>query len=550
MPSLFICKLEGMKAGLEDIRHNLLALLEAQRTDMAAQLLGRWVQQAETIEATQRLLSEVVNHLPSDSLQTPKAIQVYAKLLCSARQPEALLNLWKTKKAKPKSLGVYVAWAMIQSRQSQRALQLLQDAQDTTAEHGLLWRFRAEAMAALGIEGWQEAFAKARSHLSGGALGRCLLEEGNCLYRLGERAAARGVWSEALSHLHHDAFYSAWLRHSLGITILTQDPVEAENHLLITEQLSRKRAARGFRARALCGLGAVRRVMGEWERAISSYKAALAAATEADDQREALWGIGHSYRLSGRPIEAIPFLLRAHEVDAQPSLWLDIAAAHLMLGNRARAKEALAKAKGSNPKEIALAGLLKAELARLSGQAAWAARVPTDIDYTAAWIQQEQACFPQLFAGLPKSLRIAKPASSQPMRIEVEAAGILRVRVNGREVPLDSTSRAAEVLILLMEGKGEATIDQLIDALYRHSKDDSKSREKARQAVWAHLQKLRQVLGWQQSVTANNGVYRLDGQAHWEYDMHKRGAKRKKQFLEGVYSLWVMEKREMLFGTM
>ncbi|HEU4743480.1 MAG TPA: tetratricopeptide repeat protein [Meiothermus sp.] len=538
-----------MKVPLAETLTSILALIETDRIGLALQTLRKLVDEARTYHACQILLEEVFSQLSEDFLAIPEAAHLYARVLCSARKPHKLLEFAQGYSVEASSpVNLYRAWAMIHTRQPERALELLAGLEQTLlpSDQGLWLRFKAEALAFLGAEGWKEAFAEARQHLAGGALGRCLTEEGNHRFRFGELASARGLWSEALSYLNHDPYYSAWLRHSLGITALAQDPVEAEYHLLIAEELSRKQAAREFRARALCGLGAVRRVLREWDRAISSYQAAYKAAQEPDDMQEALWGLGNTYRLSGRPAEAVHYFFQAHAVVPSSALFVDIAAAKLMLGDLQGAEVALTQVSHLNPREEAKATLLRAEIARRKGHRDGLGQALSRLEPSSAWVAEEHSCFPDLFESWRQlgRLGVFDPPRPQVTRVEVKAAGILQVKVNGREVPLKPTSKAAEVLVLLLEGGGQETVERLVVALNPDTTPEHK--EKDRQKVWAHVKKLRQVLGWEGSVEAMGGAYRLDPSAKWDYDMRHPQVRARGQFLEGIYSGWVLDKREQL----
>jgi tetratricopeptide (TPR) repeat protein len=533
-----------------ELRGSLLALIEAGRVPEALRTLERLADEAQTYRANQELAEGVLAGLPEEFLGVGRAAELYAAVLGRARKVEELLLFYqRCSEAAPgvrAGVALYAAWALALSGQAHAALRLLEEIEGRVAEadRGIYLRFKAEALAFAGAVGWQEAFIEARRYLSAGALGRCLLEEGNHRYRRGQGAEARVLWAEALSHLGGDPYYSAWLHHSLGITVLAKDPLEAEPHLLTAEALSRGRAAQEFRARALCGLGAVRRSLREWERAVSSYRAALKAARDPDDRQEALWGIGFTLRLSGHPAEAIPYFLQAHAATASSALFIEIAAARLMLGSVDGAEAALGQAEVCDPRDRVKLTLIQAEIARLRGNRGTLTAALQALDSGSAWVQEERGCFPELLAILdgPGGLNRHDRHEPCPTTVEVCAAGILRVRVNGREVPLRPNSRAAELLVLLLEAGREETLERLAEALFPDGEPTTEGRGRARQAIWAQAQKLRLVLGWEASVLAEGGVYRLDPRAHWIYRSTDGG----KPFLEGVYSPWVLEKREQL----
>jgi len=536
------------------LRDSLLELIGAGHTEEALRTLARLSAEAQTYWANKQLAEGVLAGLPEELWQKSRsAAEVFAAVFCRARKAAELMRLYGhwSPIGSPPGVALYAAWALTLGGQAGAALELLEplEGQFAGAEKGTLLRFKAEALASVGDEGWRAVFAQARGHLSLGALGRCLLEEGNQYYRHGQLAEARGRWAEALAYVRDDPFYSAWLRHSLGITVLAQNPLEAESHLLVAEALSHRQGAREFRARAMCGLGAVRRRLGEWERAVSAYNAALKAATDADDRREALWGIGFTLRLSSKPAEAIPYFMQAHAATASSAQFIEIAAAKLMLGSTDGAEAALGQAQTLDPRDRVKAVLVRAEIARLRGDEDALRHLTAGLDSTSAWVWEEGRCFPKLIALLQEKSEPVRSGldgleSAHPTVVEVFAGGILRVRVNGREIPLRPSSRAAEFLVLLLEADGEDTLDRLATALFPDMDDTSEARARARQAIWAQLVRLRQVLGWDNSVRAEGGVYRLDPNAEWRY-LPNTDAEGDKAFLEGMYSRrWVDRRRE------
>jgi len=530
----------------QGLRTSIAALLE-HHPDRLAQVLARMVQEADAYADAKNLVEAAFALLPHDFLrQYPEVAGLYARTLCSARMHQALLDLTDTLHLPHPAqarVQLFRSWALMRVQRVTEALALLQaiKSQLEPEDRGWWLRFRADALAYLNQPGWAEVFAQARQCLRGGALGRCLMDWGNHHFRLGEVGLALGLWAEALAHLTHDPYYLAWLHHSLGITVLHSQPSEAERHLLQAVELSKNKEAEEFRARALCGLGAVRRVLGEWDRALFCYQQAARVAREPDDLQEAYWGMGYTYRLSGQPAEAMGCFWRAHAAEPADALYVDIALTHLMLGNPSGAEAALSQALQTAGRDAVKARLGWAELARQQRQKATLEAILPTLDWQQPWLQEERYCLPALFSEAQRRGYLELPRRRlRPLVVEVRAAGLLRVRVNGREIPLAPTSRAAEVLVLLLEHHAEATLDQLADKLYPQL-----NRRKARQALWPHLERLREALGWEHSVEAQGGTYRLDPGAHWRYDLHTPGAK-KGSFLEGIYRNWVQARREEL----
>jgi tetratricopeptide (TPR) repeat protein len=359
------------------------------------------------------------------------------------------------------------------------------------------------------------------------------LEEGNVFWLQGELGAARGCWSEALAHLRDDPYYIAWVHYNLGIVLQPNQPVQAEPHLLKAEQLSHQKSARKFRSRALCGLGVVRQGLGEWQRALFSYERAILAEGDATDHREALWRKGHLLRMMGQASEALALFQQA--LDKLPAAWLhaDLAAARLMLGDIQGAQRELQQANDLGARGRLLVQVVQAELARQAGQAVW-----LDSATPGGWLKDEVHCFPRLFAQLKAEGLEVEASLKKGLQVEVRAAGVLQVRVNGREVELPS--KPGELLVRLLESEGSEALDFLLDDLYPQYGLDRARR--ANQALWETADQLRQILGWEDSIQNLGKAYRLDPQTHWEYDIPKLVIPGNHRFLQGVRSRWVRER--------
>ena len=93
--------------------------------------------------------------------------------------------------------------------------------------------------------------------------------------------------------------------------------------------------------------------------------------------------------------------------------------------------------------------------------------------------------------------------------------------------------------VLLLEHHGRAPVETLIDHLWPK---ETKTTRKT-QALWQLAKKLRNALGWNESIVIQGKVYTLDEHATWHYDArtarHQQQAKTR--FLEGIHSDWALE---------
>lgn len=254
-------------------------------------------------------------------------------------------------------------------------------------------------------------------------------------------------------------------------------------------------------------------------------------------------------RLAGQPSRALEPLLEATRCMASASgagtswVFADVAAAHAQLLDEASAVDALGRTGDLHGEDLERARIVRAELARRRLDANAAIEALRGVRFDKLWAREERACFPAVFAlGEAMGLGAPEPLSRpQGLRVEVNALGVLRVRVNGRDVPIRPISRPGEVLVLLLERGGTETVERLLEALYPNL---TTARRRARaQALSALVRELRDALGWEGSVRSLGGAYRLDPDARWEYDVARvrEQGQRASGFLEGVYTDWARQ---------
>lgn len=504
----------------------------------------------------QTVLLDMLEVVPESVRQeNPAWALLKARLLCNTRRPKALLaftsGALKRKHLDSPALRVLHGWALVQMEQGAEGLAFAEAALAglPESETGFAWRTVAEARSGLGMAGWREAFEEARSRLAGRALGTCLIAFGYGLDRHGEAVAARRVWLEALGLMKKDPYYTAWIHQELGRSYLRELHPEAEWHMLEVQRAARKPGAAAFAAGAALGVGLVRRVLGEWSRAEASYREALRLAVEPFDRQQALRGLGHTLRLAGQPSRALEPLLEATQCwpsereTGRSWVFADVAAAQAQLGDVVGALEALERTGEVHDEDLERTLIVRAELARHKQDANAALKALRGVRFGTLWAREERACFAELFKlgdalglGLPETL--PRPNG---LRVQVNALGVLRVRVNGRDVPIKPVSRTGELLVLLLERGGSDTVEHLLDALYPNV-DRSVQRLKKQALSWL-VRDLRDVLGWEGSVQALGGAYRLDPEAHWDYDAAQARSRGEKPrgFLEGVYTDWARQ---------
>jgi tetratricopeptide (TPR) repeat protein len=473
-----------------------------------------------------------------------------ARILCQAGNPQVLADFLQPL-AIPE-LEVYRLWVLQQTNQFALAgekFKTILESDLADFERGLYWRIRAnllfETNQSLLFEtnqiGWLEAFAKAKQYLIGLSLGRALIDEGHCLEMRNEHLAAQVCWEEALALLEHDAWHAVRLHYNLGLSCARNNSAEAEQHFLQLERLTNRAEVADFKSRAWAGLGLARRALGEYDRAIFAYEKAVAFSATKDDQRQAHRGLGHTLRLKKQYSNALKEFEKAR-LSSPEATWLyaDSAATHLQRGDLRRAKVAILKTGELHGERFERAAIIKAEIARLEGDANQAMLLLKQIKMQSLWAREEALCFPELFAlGKIMKLDSPKPLESHKTRVDVHVLGTMQVLVNGRRVPIKPTARIAEVLALLLHHNKHMALDQMLEALF---KSTQATRDKDRKSLWVVIKQLRTALGWQESVLSLGSAYALCEQTDWV--VHPSNLARVntlERYLDGIHSDWALE---------
>ncbi len=529
---------------LQLVALSLDGLLESGRTEAAVQLLKSQFEICHTYQQAEQLLG-LLDRLPARFAQDSAVQQLHLQTLCRARKPQRILE-WFEGNAGAAGLQVYRAWALVRAGRYTEALEVL-EGEPPEVDGGLFYRTRGEALFWLDDPNWQVVLEQSRSYLQGAALGRMLIDLGGFLNARGQRASARVCWAEALGYLEDDPYYLAWTHNSIGFALLKDQSVQAERHLLEAVRISKKGGAKAFRSKALTGVGAIRRSLGELERALHSYQQAFRVGGDGKDDQLALWGWGHTLRLLGRLEEALAKLQQALRLNPA-EVWLeaDLAATRLMLGERESVERSLPRLHGClqsrqlGERAQVMLRVLEAELARQDGDAERALALLDGLDRQSLWAQEELGCFPSL----AQMVGVLPLPQGRCYCVEVRPFGSLEVRVNGRAVPLPAVSKAGELLVFLLVNGQKASLEVLLDRLA-----DPRNKN-PRKALWEVIEKLRQALGWEECVQNCRGAYILDPKAQWLCDLEPSshlavaGHDRSQTFMSGYYSEWVEEWRQ------
>jgi tetratricopeptide (TPR) repeat protein len=549
-------KLLMPKRSIAEISQTIESLVQRQMYDNIApvtKLLLRHLQTPREYGDALRLLHDLPDAVV---FNTAEFRQLYAELLSGALALERLevfaertRSLLGEEAAAPVRLEYAIALQAEKRHAEARAvLERIRPVLHGEAL-GVCWAWLGWSLFEL-KEPWEQAFEEGLALLSGLSLARALMNQAYCWAQSGDHARARLAWSRALPLVRHRASTTAVLRYNLAISAQRELLSEAEEHFLELERLTRVPSLHHQRAKALNGLALYRRSLGEWSRALTAYREALAFAQNATDRRVALNGLARTQYLSahpGRALEVLEEALFEPALDRSPLL-VTRALVLLALNDVGGAAASLGAADALHLDSVKwLARIAEAELSRRAGRLGDALRSLEGLPVHGLHAREEARQFPELMRLLETNgARAPEPLLYTPKTVvRVEARGVLRVFVNARGVNIGAVSRVGELLVFLLEQGGSASTEVIGDALYPQADAPT-----ARKSVWALVKLLRRALGWAESVLALRGAYQLDPSVVWEYDIAEARARGdfKGAFLSGVYSDWVLEVERSLLA--
>jgi tetratricopeptide (TPR) repeat protein len=500
-----------------DLSESLKALLEMDRQAMAVRTLERVMDDIHDQHAWVELRAVITESLGPEVLQQTPWTGLYARVLRGCRDAKTILEI--SQGSDDPMVQLERAWALIFIQQFEQADAILETVIPvlTRAPLGLAYRFKASIQFEQGTD-WQSTWAEVRSRLQGRELGVALLDEVYQLMQSGDGQRGRESALEAAALLERDPYHRAWAQHAIGMSYLREKQIDhAENALTEADQLSRKRRAKAFRARALCGMGSLRRLQGDLTLAEAHFREAIKHAREPDDLSEALWGVGHLLRLQQKPTQALEQFKRALRVSTAAK-WIEIhrALAYLMLGNCDEAREAIIRAGpvvGATQHRLIVA---RAELARIEGNTALALEELRSLPSESVTAQDESQLFNELFSMLEP--HPTDRAQTNPLlerrKIEISCLEQMTVHVNGRPIAINRASKSTVLLRVLLQSNTALSIETLVRNLWPESPESDLNKKLKQLSQTAR--ELRNLFGWSNAIVMLGGTYRLDPKADWQ----------------------------------
>ncbi|MDR6221176.1 tetratricopeptide repeat protein [Deinococcus soli (ex Cha et al. 2016)] len=540
---------------------SVLAFADAGRFDDAVLTLERALNEGQDAAALLTLLEYVEERAPAvlprsvGGCLSRHGLRLKVRLTGNARTPADVVTLVQEAQADQLEDGflfAHLAWALTQQEDFRGALQAAETAlrdRDglTNREQGLALRMKGFALNRLDPNSdWEGTFREALNVSEGWTRGMVLLDLGGLRSRAGNEPGAMLAYTDALE-LVVSTGHRAMLLNNMGVVCLRVGRfVEAEEYFMQVAGLKST-----YRSRALSGQGATRRALGEWARAESLYQQAARASGDDDDLRQALRGLGYTQRLAGRHMQALETLRRAattaqSDRDCRQS-WVnvDVAATLVSLDvlDVQAVEDNLARTGPLDSEEAQRAVIVRAELARRTGQPEQAAALLGTLSRSALWTREEAHAFMPLFSLLATEQRPESLPRPQQTRVHLRALGVPGVQVNGRRIRLGHLELAT--LAALMLADGDLTTDELIEVI---RDGDPRGTRTAAQRVSRVVRKLRDALGWDESVLSLGGAYQLDPAVDWTSDVQTAltGGQPILAFLSGVPLPWVTEEEQYL----
>lgn len=528
-------------------------------TERALQTLYCAIGEASQREDYHDLLA-LLGQFPAECQATPAFARARLRLLGNVGEMEQIAAEIKRYWAAGEQwafLSVFMGWQEAERGNDLSSLETLcsvNEADLLPFERLLYLRTLARTHARQDKAGWQTFFEEALELAQGRARVMILIEYAAALSARNDLPATIRLLSEAKALAHHQPL-ELRVTELLGNAYARAGALEeAEKHLSRLERLARRKENRHLYGHALQCLAIPRRALGEWARAEALYQDALKAAIRSGNelhQRQALCGLGHTRRLSGRALGALEVLEQAARVvqddrtSGRSPMYVDLAAALVSLPklDAVTIGEYLQRAAGLSPEEEQLAQVVRAELARREGHAAEAKARIADLDPTQLWLREEAHAFPDLFALLPPHKRPQPLPRSPRTQVRVTAMGLPNVTVNGRSVLVPSL--ALVVLVALLHEGPSLGNDFLTEVL-----DDGKprSRRQAEQRLSKVVASLRRSLGWTNSIQTGTGSYSLGSDTDWQFDVSEalHAGQPVDSFLSGIGLKWATDTEQRL----
>ncbi|AEV17329.1 hypothetical protein TCCBUS3UF1_p320 (plasmid) [Thermus sp. CCB_US3_UF1] len=344
---------------------------------------------------------------------------------------------------------------------------------------------------------------------------------GALLFRAGRWEEAEEALRRALDHFaaEEDHLGRAWTLHGLGVAALHRGrPGLALKRGEEAWALVRSKALGSFRNRVLVLLSSAHRARGELKEALYRARQAAEGRLDPDDRVVALRNLGTTLRLAGKPAlgrARLEDALRLSGEGARRGATLaELAAGYLALGWRKEARRAAGEALEHLDTHAPARSRLLVVLAELDRQGGGTGALPLLEEALAVGpypLMEEALGFPELFAfAEAHGLRLprTRKAPDKP-GVRLEAGKTPRMMVGRREVPLEGSGRAFDLMALLA---AEGPLSWREAALRLWGEDGPGLRER----LHTTASRARDLVADREAVRWKGEVLSLDPERRWQ----------------------------------
>jgi tetratricopeptide (TPR) repeat protein len=373
---------------------------------------------------------------------------------------------------------------------------------------------------------WQDHLTAIRQHHTGRNLGLALTDACMCLYSEQRNEQALTLGDEALTHFKTDAHHTAWLNLELGYNLLTLCDARATKYFEQAHEATLHQNARALRHKTLAALAALRRTRGEWRMAFEFYRRAIEAALESNETLEIQQyqlNLARTHRLAGNPQKALEMLQETLEQSPKnPSdFWLEVAAAHLQLGDSRACGEALTKVTRVYGGDVQLKRLLETELARQEGDVARVLELWQGLNVQTRVTREEMPTMPNLQAwALERGLSVPEtlPRFTQTV-VRVHTKPKIAIFINGRELQDLNATQDIRFLLHLLHFQGRAIdSEELGLAVFEREETINDKKTILHDLIVKVAKRLRHRLEYPESICDDGKTYWLDPETIWQLD--------------------------------
>lgn len=431
------------------------------------------------------------------------------------------------------------AYGLLQAGQWQEARRVAADVLSTDAVARRVWARTSWELR----EDWRQAYDIVLPLESGRDRALLRVDYAVSLVDSNDDASARTEYAQAIRDFGRDHWGRISALGNRGVACLNLGEfAAAEGAFLEGLQTSSRVGVPDHLPLLWRGLGTVWRAHGEYRRAIAAYRKALPAAGAA-------WGVdqlqdvflarraeAYAWGLLGQIDTALDTIFALQSeleggTDLLRRTWIDVALWRLKSGDARGAALALADAPLVSEQEKATGAVIRAELARRSGDMGAALGLLHTAQLRPVWRMELSLVFPDLFG-------LLGPLPTPPnWVVDIEARGPITVRMHRQKLELPPQSDAAALLVLLCMNAHSLARERVVETLFPQA-----TTAQRRQRLDRAVRQLRERLGWPEALRSDGQFVTLSSDPHWQLSLPTPA--QADLFCEGRRDEWILQWRQ------